>query len=191
MADHRPLLLIFARAPRLGTVKRRLARGIGDRAALRFHTGQLEALLAATLRDRRWRVAICGTPDHARFRLRRRVAVVPQGRGDLGDRLHRMTQGHRRVVVVGADIPGIGAADIATAFQALGQADAVFGPAEDGGYWLVGLGPRRPGRPFGAVRWGGEHALGDTLANFAGRQVALLRILRDVDTVEDLRAIAG
>jgi glycosyltransferase A (GT-A) superfamily protein (DUF2064 family) len=96
---------------------------------------------------------------------------------------------HRRAVLVGSDIPGLARADIAAAFRALGRAQAVFGPAEDGGYWLVGLGPRRPSRPFAAVRWSGPHALGDTLANFAGRRIALLRRLRDVDTAADLAAL--
>jgi glycosyltransferase A (GT-A) superfamily protein (DUF2064 family) len=67
-----------------------------------------------------------------------------------------------------------------------GRADAVFGPAEDGGYWLGGFGPRRPPRAFAAVRWSTEHALADTLANCRGRRVALLRRLRDVDTAADL-----
>ena len=98
-------------------------------------------------------------------------------------------RGFRRVVLVGSDIPGLARSDIAAAFRALGRAQAVFGPAEDGGYWLVGLGPRRPLRPFGVVRWSTAHALADTLANFHGRRVALLRRLRDVDTAEDLRAV--
>jgi glycosyltransferase A (GT-A) superfamily protein (DUF2064 family) len=96
---------------------------------------------------------------------------------------------HRRAVLVGSDIPGLSRDDIAAAFRALGRADAVFGPAEDGGYWLVGLGPRRPARPFAAVRWSTRYALADTLTNFAGRRVALLRTLRDVDTAADLAAI--
>ena len=65
----------------------------------------------------------------------------------------------------------------------------MFGPATDGGYWLVGYGPRRPQRPFARVRWSGEHALADTLANFRGRRVAFLRPLDDVDTAEDLAAL--
>jgi hypothetical protein len=93
---------------------------------------------------------------------------------------------------VGSDIPGVRAADVAAAFRALdGRADAVFGPAEDGGYWLVGLGPRRPRDPFRGVRWSGPHALADTLANCRGRRVALLRRLRDVDDAADLAAWAG
>jgi len=92
-------------------------------------------------------------------------------------------------VLVGSDIPGLSRDDLAAAFRALGRADAVFGPAEDGGYWLVGLGPRRPAHPFATVRWSTPHALADTLANCRGRRVALLRRLRDVDTAEDLAAI--
>jgi hypothetical protein len=181
-------LVVFARAPRLGAVKRRLARGIGAMGALRFYRAQLAEVLAVG-QDRRWQVRLATTPDRARARWPRRVPTLAQGQGSLGDRLHRATRRLRRVVVVGSDIPGITREDIRAAFRALGQADAVFGPAEDGGYWLVGLGPRRPAHPFGVVRWSTEHALADTLANFAGRRIALLRTLRDVDTVEDLIAL--
>jgi rSAM/selenodomain-associated transferase 1 len=185
----RDTLIVFARAPRLGAVKRRLARGIGAMAALRFHRGQLAALLAAVARDRRWRTVLAVTPDRARARWPLHVKRRPQGGGDLGARMGRALAPHRRAVLVGCDIPGISASDIAAAFRALGRADAVFGPSEDGGYWLVGLGPRRPARPFAAVRWSSEHTLGDTLANFQGRRIALLRTLRDVDTAEDLAAL--
>jgi glycosyltransferase A (GT-A) superfamily protein (DUF2064 family) len=127
------------------------------------------------------------TPDGARWP--RRVPAVAQGHGDLGQRMHRALASHRRAVVVGSDIPDLAREDISAAFRALGRADAVFGPAEDGGYWLVGLGPRRPVSPFADVRWSSEHALADTLANFHGRRIALLRTLRDVDTADDLRAL--
>jgi rSAM/selenodomain-associated transferase 1 len=182
-------LVIFARAPRLGTVKRRLARGIGAMATLRFYRGQLAALLGAVGRDRRWTTAISATPDRVRARWPRRLPILAQGRGGLGQRMARAMRPHRRVVIVGSDIPEVGAADIAAAFRALGRADAVFGPAEDGGYWLVGLGPRRPSAPFARVRWSTHHALADTLANFRNHRVALLRRLRDVDTAEDFRAL--
>lgn len=187
----RDTVLVFARAPRLGAVKRRLARGIGARAALSFHREMLVGLVRRLAADGRFGVVLCVTPDRARVRLAgRRVAVRPQGKGDLGARMARAFRRHRtgRAVLVGSDIPGLGAGDVRAAFAALGRADAVFGPAEDGGYWLVGLGPRRPARPFAAVRWSGPHALEDTLANFRGRRVALLRTLRDVDTEEDYYA---
>ncbi|MBP0465357.1 TIGR04282 family arsenosugar biosynthesis glycosyltransferase [Roseomonas sp. PWR1] len=190
----RPTVILFARAPRLGAVKRRLARGIGDRAALRFYAGTLAAVARPIARDARWRTLLATTPrgaraDWARFAPRgtRRVA---QPLGDLGARMAGAMRAHPVAVLAGTDVPDLRPSDIAAAIRALGRADAVFGPAEDGGYWLVGMGPRRPARPFAGVRWSTRHALADTLRNFAGRRVALLRVLRDVDTAEDLRARA-
>lgn len=180
-------LILFARAPRLGTVKRRLAAGVGALAALRFYRGQLRRLIRQLGRDRRWQFEVATTPDHIRWPAG--APLRPQGRGDLGQRMQRALARSRRAVLVGSDIPGLGPADIAGAFRALGRADAVFGPAEDGGYWLVGLGPRRPERPFAGVRWSTEHALADTLANCRRHRVALLRRLRDVDTAQDLQAL--
>ncbi|HST74984.1 MAG TPA: TIGR04282 family arsenosugar biosynthesis glycosyltransferase [Acetobacteraceae bacterium] len=184
----RDTVIVFARAPRLGAVKRRLARDIGDRAALRFHHETLIRLVRALAADRRFRTLLAVTPDRAGFRLPVRLRRIAQGGGDLGQRMHhvcaRFPRG--RVAIIGSDIPAAGAADLASAFRALGHSDAAFGPAEDGGYWLVALSPRRPARPFRRVRWSSEHALADTLANFRGRRVTFLRRLHDVDTAADL-----
>lgn len=184
----RDTVFVFARAPRLGAVKRRLARDIGARAALDFHRKTMIALLRGLLAERRFRTVLAVTPDRARFPLPVHVARIGQGGGDLGVRMHRAATQvpHGRVVIIGCDIPDARAADVLSAFRGLGCADAVFGPAKDGGYWLIGMAPRRPARPFGAVRWSTAHALADTLANFRGRRVAMLRTLRDVDTAHDL-----
>jgi len=186
----RDTVIVFARAPRLGAVKRRLARGIGARAALRFHLATSSRLLRALSRDRRFCTVLATTPDRAAARWPVRLPRIGQGRGDLGARMHRACRRfpRGRVAVIGCDIPEATAADVASAFRALGRAQAGFGPAEDGGYWLVALSPRRPARPFAGVRWSTRHALSDTLANFTGRRVALLRTLRDVDTKEDFAA---
>lgn len=191
----RPLVILFARAPRLGTVKRRLAAGIGDRAALRFYGTTLAMTARPIARDRRWRTVLATTPrgaraDWARF-VPRGTERIDQPGGDLGARMAACLRRAPCAVLAGSDIPALRPADIAAAFRALGRADAVFGPATDGGYWLVGLGPRRPARPFAGVRWSSEHALADTVANFRGRRVALLRRLQDVDTAEDLAACQG
>ena len=92
------------------------------------------------------------------------------------------------VVLIGGDIPGITPAMIARAFRRLGHADAVFGPANDGGYWLVGL-KRRPRfvDPFTGVRWSTEHALADTAANLAGMRIDMIDALDDVDDAEGYR----
>ncbi|HME25342.1 MAG TPA: TIGR04282 family arsenosugar biosynthesis glycosyltransferase [Acetobacteraceae bacterium] len=185
----RDTVVVFARAPRLGAVKRRLAREIGDRAALRFHVATLTRLLRPLTADRRFRTILAVTPDHARFRLPVRVERMAQGSGDLGERMHRAFRRfpRGRVAIIGCDIPDAGPQDARSAFRALGRAPAVFGPAADGGYWLVAMSPRRPAHPFAAVRWSTAHALADTLANFSGRRVIMLRTLHDVDTAADLR----
>lgn len=177
-------VIVFARVPRLGTVKRRLAREIGDRAALRFHVATLTALLRDLLRCRRLEVVLAVTPDRTRFTLPTpcgRVPRWPQGHGDLGARMARALGRRRRVALMGCDIPHARASDVLAAFRALGRADAVFGPAADGGYWLIALGPRRPRELFGDARWSTEHALADTLRQFHRHRVAFIRTLRDVD----------
>jgi rSAM/selenodomain-associated transferase 1 len=185
------IAVVFARAPRLGAVKRRLAREIGARAALRFHLATLTRLTRALAADRRYRTVLAITPDRARLRLPARVARIPQGSGDLGIRMHRAFRRFPRcrVALIGCDIPDAGHDDVWAAFCALGRSQAAFGPAADGGYWLVALSPRRPSRPFASVRWSSEHALADTLVNFVGRRVAMLRTLHDVDTADDLRSL--
>ena len=97
----------------------------------------------------------------------------------------RVLRRFRRVVLVGSDIPDATASDVRMAFRALGTADAVFGPAADGGYWLIGLGPRRPADLFGASRWSTEHALSDTLVQFRHHRVGFIRMLSDVDNKYD------
>jgi uncharacterized protein len=186
----RDTVVVFARAPRLGTVKRRLARGIGDRLALRFHCATLVALLRDLLGCRRFDVVLAVTPDRARFELPVRVRRIPQGHGDLGRRMTRALRRYRRVALMGCDIPDAGAADVRAAFRGLGTADAVFGPAADGGYWLIALGPRRPGNLFGKTRWSTEHALADTLVQFRHHRVRLIRCLSDVDTAADYHRLS-
>jgi hypothetical protein len=178
-------LIIFAKAPRLGAVKRRLARDIGVLAAWRFQRRCLAALLAEVAREPRWRTIVSVTTGPALW-----PAGIPrraQGRGDLGQRMGRAMRalGPGPVVLIGSDIPHISRRHIGQAFAALGRHDAVFGPANDGGFWLVGL--RHPARHrylFDNVRWSSQHALADTLANV--KDYALLEELVDVDSGADL-----
>ena len=190
----RATVIVFARQPRLGTLKKRLARDIGAPAALRFYRRALDRLERRLSGDRRWRLIWALTPDRAARRggWRRAGSAVPQGRGDLGQRMARALRGAPPgpALVVGTDIPGIDRAAIAQAVRLLGRHDAVFGPSGDGGYWLVGLGGRRP-LPYGflgSVRWSTEHALKDSLASLPnGYRAAFASILDDVDTGEDYR----
>ncbi len=185
-------VIVFARAPRLGTVKRRLAKRIGARAALRFHIATTTTLLRRLGGALRFRTVLAVTPDRAHVALALRGLRIDQGSGDLGRRMDRAFWRFRtgRVAIIGSDIPDAGPTDVHAAFAALGRADAVFGPATDGGYWLVALGPRRPGSPFHYVRWSSPHALADTLRNFKGYRLGFLRVLQDVDTHRDLLTVS-
>ncbi len=191
-------LVIFARAPRIGAVKRRLAAGIGEVAAWRFARITANRLLRRLAVPERWRCWLAVTPD--RFQNRGRfwpdraggspIHRLAQGPGDLGRRMARLMASlpPGPVVIIGTDIPDITPGHIEAAFQALGRSQVVFGPAEDGGYWLVGM-RRRPQNPdlmarrlFQRVRWSTSSALADSRANLgAAIPVALLETLADID----------
>jgi uncharacterized protein len=179
----------MAKAPTAGRSKTRLAREIGTAQATRFARHAAAALLGRLGRDPRWQTIIAVTPDAAvADRLwPGGMALKPQGRGDLGERMQHLFAARvlGPLIIVGTDIPGISARHVAKAFHLLGAREAVFGPAVDGGFWLIGL-RRRPRllRPFSGVRWSGPDALRDTLANLAGHSVAFVATLADVDSAE-------
>jgi rSAM/selenodomain-associated transferase 1 len=183
----RRTLVLFVRMPLLGAGKRRLARDIGDIAALRFERAMIALLLRRLAKDRRWRLRIAVTPDKARraHTWRTGLETVGQGQGDLGIRMRRALEACRpgQVVLVGADIPALDARHAAAAFRLLGSHDLVFGPAADGGFWLVGARhPRRLPPLFEQVRWSGPDALADTLAGLPRRiKVGYAARLEDVD----------
>lgn len=190
-------LVLFVREPRYGVGKRRLAREIGDAAAVRFERTMLALLLRRLGRDRRWRLRLAVTPDRARHRRRlwpRNNAVTGQGRGKLGVRMRRALADcpPGPAVLVGSDIPGLTVAHVARAFRLLGGHDLVFGPAEDGGFWLVGA-RRSPSMPrlFGPVRWSSPQALADVLRNLPARvSVGFTARLSDVDDADAYRSFA-
>ena len=194
-------LVVFLRAPRIGRAKRRLARDIGLVAAWRFHrvtSDRLLRRLAGFGPSRRWRCWLAVTPDREAAAVARRAGPpwrsIRQGPGDLGRRMGRVlkTLPPGPVVIVGADIPDLTAAHVALAFRRLGEHDWVFGPAADGGYWLIGA-RRRPALrlPFAGVRWGGPDALADTLAGIGPARAAELEVLLDVDRGVDLAQLAA
>lgn len=189
----KPTLVVMLKEPRAGRVKTRLGRDIGMVAAAWWFRHQVRRLLRR-LDDPRWNLLLAVAPDRAGMTTRvwpAHLPRIPQGRGDLGDRMARALchPPHGPVCVIGGDIPDITPARIADAFKALGTRDAVFGPADDGGYWLIGLRRVRAVPPtlFAGVRWSTEHALSDTVATLSGHTVARVATLRDVDTAADLK----
>jgi uncharacterized protein len=184
-ADVDPLIAIFTRAPEPGRVKQRLARVVGDGAALELQ----RALLTQTLQT----VAASGIdaeiwvdgdatrlPEHP-------FAVRQQGAGDLGERMlgvvSDITARGRAAIVIGSDCPVLDAAYLRSAAAALvGGAPLVIGPVEDGGYVLIGM-PRVVPRLFLGMTWSNAQVLTETLlrAADAGIDAVVLEELWDVD----------
>ena len=188
----RQTLVVMVKEPRPGRVKTRLGRDIGMVAAAWWFRHQLRRLLRR-VEGPRWHLVLAVSPDRAGMESRvwpAHLPRVPQGRGDLGARMARLFR-HLPpgpVCIIGADIPGVERGHIARAFTALGQHDAVVGPAPDGGYWLIGL-KRIGAMPAGVlkdVRWSSRHARADTIAGLKGCRVALVDTLQDVDEARDL-----
>ncbi|MEC3859769.1 TIGR04282 family arsenosugar biosynthesis glycosyltransferase [Mesobacterium sp. TK19101] len=185
-------LVVMLKEPHPGRVKTRLGRDIGMVAAAWWFRHQTAGLLRR-LRDPRWQVVLAVAPDAEGLQSRiwpGDFPRLPQGAGNLGDRMARVFRSlpPGPVCIIGGDIPGVRPPHIARAFAALGDHDAVFGPAPDGGYWLVGLkcSAAVPAGLFDGVRWSSAHALADSVATLAGKRVALVDELADVDTAADL-----
>lgn len=185
-------LVIFAKAPRLGQVKSRLAAGIGEEAALAFYRETLASVLARLDGGGPWRTILAVTPDEAADEPALwpgPVPRVPQGEGDLGRRMGRFlarARAERPLMIVGSDIPELQAVHVERALAALARHDLALGPAGDGGYWLIGASRALPAGVLRDVRWSTEHALADTRrgAAAAGFSTALVDELEDVDELE-------
>lgn len=188
----RPLLIVFTKAPYLGQAKSRLAAGVGKVHANRLYRAMIRRVLRS-VRDPRWDTILYVTPDKDAPRLFGGVwpGDMPrllQGQGSLSPRLTRAFAGKRPVAVIGTDCPQIRARDIAGAFKALRSAPCVFGPADDGGFWLMAMnGPLSAG-VFDDVAWSTDTALTDVERNIKGDAV-YLRTLIDVDDIEALRVV--
>jgi rSAM/selenodomain-associated transferase 1 len=187
-------LVVIAKAPIPGRSKTRLcppctpvqAAGLAE-VALR---DTLAAVAAAPARRRL--IALDGSPGGW---LRAGLEVIPQVEGGLGERLAAaLDSAGGPALVVGMDTPQLSAADLAAAAAPLdgGRADAVLGPAHDGGYWTIGL--RSPdARAFAGVPMSSERtcAVQRRRLGELGLEVAMVHELRDVDTIADARAVAA
>jgi uncharacterized protein len=198
------VVVLFARVPEVGRVKSRLAAGVGDEAALeiyRYLGARVIDAVEAT--PSAWQTVVAGTPDWGENAIREWLGdewrFAPQGSGDLGERMAavigaELAAGAAAVVVVGTDCPEVDAAVVTAAFDQLATHDAVFGPAADGGYYLVGIArgaaDRALGPLFSDVPWSTDRTLAVTLERAAahGVSVALLAELSDVDTAADWSA---
>lgn len=187
----------MARVPEFGRVKTRLAHDIGAAGAF--------ALYSAFLRDigRRFSEARANlvwayTPDDgdAAAFFGDRAALVPQGEGTLDlrmarvfDRLLRPTGRFDRVVMIGADVPHVPDDWVGAALDGADDSDLVLGPAEDGGYYLVGMSARHD--VFRGIPMGTPHVFAATRARAAALRLSVKEVppLFDLDRGADVRRL--
>lgn len=185
----RPQLYIFAKKPGMGAAKTRLARDIGPTHAQRL-CRTMSAQILRNVTDPRWDTSLYIAPARAIGTVPAwdGFAQRPQPKGSLSPRLATVFSGEKRpVLVIGTDCPQISARDIADALDALRSTPFVFGPASDGGFWLMGaVAPLKPD-VFDGVRWSSEHTLSDLEVRLKG-SVTKLRTLTDVDDAVGLAA---
>ena len=183
----------MVKEPQAGRVKTRLGRDVGMTAAAWWFRHQTKRLIREVDDDPRWQLRLSVSPAPQALHSRAWPLGIPrdpQSRGDLGQRMRHVFETTPRgsVVLIGGDIPGVTRAIVRDAFAKLADHDCVFGPAEDGGFWLVGMrrvGPL-PVDLFNGVRWSCADTLADTLATLGDASVAFTATLRDVDTAADL-----
>ncbi|NOU28984.1 MAG: glycosyltransferase [Polyangiaceae bacterium] len=179
------------KAPRPGDVKTRLAAEMGHERAARLARAFFEDTLstAVAVTDARVVVVVAGDPALLPA-LPAEVSLWPQGEGDLGGRMERALQRALaeapRAIVIGTDAPGLPAALLGSAVRAT-DCDAVLGPADDGGFYLLGV-DRCPSGLLDDLPWSSESTLACTQARLEGRgyRVHVLPSWFDVDTPADL-----
>jgi len=188
MKKAHPTLIVMAKAPIMGRAKTRLARDIGPAHAQRLYRMMMTKVLRQT-RDPRWATIIAATPTDyiGRVPFWKHYPQMPQSSGNLTPRLAAVFNRKGPTVVIGTDCPDIETRDIAAAFKAIKKGQAVLGPADDGGFWLIGFnGPARHDL-FEGVRWSHDKTLEDMKARFK-EPVIHLRTLIDVDDRAALKA---
>jgi uncharacterized protein len=188
------LLLIFTRNPELGKVKTRLAATIGDKNALDIynyllnHTQEIISKIDATRRvlyseeinkNDIW--------DNDLYQKQTQFGT------HLGARMKNafadgFADDFKKIVIIGTDLHDLEASDIENAFSELEKNDVVIGPAEDGGYYLLGL-KFIPNGIFSNKNWGTNSVLSATLSDLENFNICLLKTKNDIDTFEDIMNI--
>ena len=186
------LVIVFVKNIKLGTVKTRLAKTIGDIGAFEVYTELVKITEKVTTQlksDKRiyFSTSVVDSQWENEFK------TIQHG-ANLGERMLNAFKdgfeaGYKKIVLIGSDLPDINATFITKGLEVLNETDVVFGPAEDGGYYLVGL-SRLEASIFIDKPWSQPHLLKETLQELQSLNVSIstLEPLNDIDTYEDLIA---
>jgi len=188
------IVLVFVKHPVAGQVKTRLAAGIGDEQALLVYQKLLQKTHDALI-DGDWDIQVWygnGIPDDDLWKRAGFIRQAQQG-ADLGARMHHaftqaFDQGYTQAILIGSDLAEMDHHLLQQAFEAFQSHDAVIGPSDDGGYYLVGLQKALPDLFLGKM-WSHPNVLQEAITSLdrAQRSYQLLPVCHDIDTEEDLK----
>ena len=191
MAFTESALIIFLRAPERGKVKTRLAATLGDEAALKIYN-ELCALTMHLADQTEMPVFIYFEGQYDLLQTNTKFQYRKQSIGDLGDKIfhsvNEILQFNSKAIIIGSDCPELTNKDLIDAISLLDTHDFVFGPAEEGGFYLMGCKNLAPAF-FKNISWGTGSVLATALnaVEQLKQSYALLRTLQDIDTAEDWR----
>ncbi|MCI2230210.1 TIGR04282 family arsenosugar biosynthesis glycosyltransferase [Polaribacter sp. MSW13] len=185
------LLLIFTRNPELGKVKTRLAKTVGNETAFNIYTFLLQKTRDVSLKVNSDKAVYYSVKIRTNDLWDDHIYQKHQQVGtDLGIRMlnafkNGFDAGYEKVLIIGSDLYDLTSENIENAFHQLDFNDVVIGPAEDGGYYLLGMNHLHE-KVFKNKDWGTETVRKDTLEDLKDKKVLLLEELNDVDVFEDI-----
>ena len=186
------LLMVFVRNPQLGTVKTRLATTVGDKVALEIyielmrHTAEVTHKVSAVKK-----VFYSEKIEQHDVWTEMNFSKALQTKGTLGQRMENafrtaFEKGYKKVLIVGSDLYSLKTSHIEKALHQLDKKEVVIGPAQDGGYYLLGLNKNLPAL-FCNKSWGTSTVLKETLNDLKLKSIFLMETLNDIDNFEDLK----
>ena len=186
------LLIIFTRNPEKGKVKTRLARAIGEEGALEIYKFLLKHISAVT-RNLKIDKCIYYSEEIHQNDIWDSAAYnkLLQKGNDLGERMENafresFDKGYKHVAIIGSDLYDLKEKDLEEAFLQLKKNEFVLGPAQDGGYYLIGMNSLTS-EVFRNKSWGTSSVLKDTLKDLASKKVKLLEVRNDIDVYDDIK----
>lgn len=188
------LLLIFTRNPELGKAKTRLAKMVGDETALEIYRFLLERTKDVSLKVNADKAVYYSVEVRENDIWDASIYQKHQQKGkDLGIRMRNAFKngfdaGYKKVMIIGSDLYDLSSKNIDNAFVVLNKNDVVIGPAEDGGYYLLGMNTLHE-KVFKNKNWGTASVRKDTLLDLKNKKVKLLEEKNDIDVYEDILGI--
>lgn len=196
-SDMKNAIILFVRHPEKGKVKTRLAKEIGDDAALQVYQNLLQHTHSVTCNLGCDKFVFYTDEIIETDGWENEIYFKRSQRGnDLGERMlnafiELFSLNYKKVIIIGSDCPGLSFSLIESAFKSLDSYNVVLGPAADGGYYLLGL-TQLEEELFKNKTWSTDTVLKDTIGDLVNKKLSysLLQVLQDLDTKEDLSNIS-